>query len=65
MTQLTDFDEAVRNFLAEVTPGERIGTLALATTLVAQLKLPLSIEEARTIIRAEAAALGVEWWDET
>jgi hypothetical protein len=64
MSELTDFDEAVRNFLATVRPGERIETLALATTLIAELEVQLPIEEARAIIRAEATPLGVEWWDE-
>ena len=61
----TEFDQAVRNFLASVPPGERIEkTLALATTLLVQLDDPRPIEEARAIIRAEATALGVEWWNE-
>jgi hypothetical protein len=64
MTGTAEFDQAVRNFLANVLPGERIETLALATTLLVQLDDPRPIEEARAIIRAEAAALGVEWWDE-
>jgi hypothetical protein len=38
--------------------------LALATTLIAELEVALPIEEARAIIRAEATALSVEWWDE-
>ena len=59
-----ELDRAVRNFLAQVPPGERIETLALATTLLVQLNDPRSIEEARAIIRAEANALGVDWWDE-
>ncbi len=59
-----ELDRAVRNFLARVPPGERIETLALATTLLVQLNDPRSIEEARAIIRAEATALGVDWWDE-
>ena len=59
-----ELDRAVRNFLAQVPPGERIETLALATTLLVQLSDPRSIEEARAIIRAEANALGVDWWDE-
>ena len=59
-----ELDRAVRNFLAQVPPGERIETLALATTLLVQLNDTRSIEEARAIIRAEASALGVEWWDE-
>ena len=59
-----ELDRAVRNFLAQVLPGERIETLALATTLLVQLNDPRSIEEARAIIRAEANALGVDWWDE-
>jgi hypothetical protein len=50
----------VRNFLASVRPGERIETLALATTLLAQLDDPRPIEDARAIIRAAATALGVE-----
>jgi hypothetical protein len=59
-----ELDRAIRNFLAQVPPGERIETLALATTLLVQLNDPRSIEEARAIIRAEANALGVDWWDE-
>jgi hypothetical protein len=59
-----EFDRAVRNFLAQVPKGERIETLALATTPLVQLDDPRTIEEARAIIRAEATALGVEWWDE-
>ena len=59
-----ELDRAVRNFLTQVPPGERIETLALATTLLVQLNDPRSIEEARAIIRAEANSLGVEWWDE-
>ncbi len=59
-----ELDRAVRNFLAQVPPGERVETLALATTLLVQLDDPRPIEEARAIIRAEATALGVEWWDE-
>ena len=59
-----EFDRAIRNFLAQVSPGERIETLALATTLLVQLDDRRPIEEARAIIRAEANALGVEWWDE-
>jgi hypothetical protein len=53
----------VRNFLASVLPGERIETLARATTLLVQLDDARPVEEARAIIRAEATALGVEWWD--
>jgi len=64
MSELTDFDKAVRNFLATVRPGERIETLALATTLIAELEVPLPIEEARAVIRADATALGVEWWEQ-
>jgi hypothetical protein len=64
MTSTAEFDQAVRNFLASVRPGERIETLALATTLLVQLDDARPIEEARAIIRAEATALGVEWWDE-
>ena len=59
-----ELDRAVRNFLARVPPGERIETLALATTLLVQLDDARPIEEARAMIRAEATALGVEWWDE-
>jgi hypothetical protein len=59
-----EFDRAVRDFLASVPPGERVETLALATTLLIELDDPRTIEEARAIIRAEATALGVEWWDE-
>ena len=59
-----ELNRAVRNFLAQVPPGERIETLALATTLLVQLSDPRSIEEARAIIRAEANALGVDWSDE-
>ena len=62
MTSTAEFDQAVRNFLANVLPGERIETLALATTLPVQLDDPRPIEEARAIIRAETTALGVEWW---
>jgi hypothetical protein len=47
-----------------VPPGERIETLALATTLLAQLDDRTAIEDARAIIRREATALGVEWWNE-
>jgi hypothetical protein len=54
----------VRNFLAQVPRGERVETLALATTLLIQLDDAGPIEDARTIFRAEATALGVEWWDE-
>jgi hypothetical protein len=57
-----EFDRAARNFLASVTPGDRIETLALATTLLVRLDDPRPIEGARAIVRAEAAALGVEWW---
>jgi hypothetical protein len=59
-----EFDRAVRNFLAQVPRGESVETLALATTLLVQLDDPRPIEDARAIIRAEASALGVEWWDE-
>jgi hypothetical protein len=59
-----EFDRAVRNFLAQVPKGERIETLALATTLLVQLDDLRPIEDARAIIRGEATALGVEWWDE-
>jgi len=64
MTSTAEFDQAVRNFLASVLPGERVETLALATTLLVQLDDPRPIEEARAIIRTEATALGVEWRDE-
>jgi hypothetical protein len=64
MTSTAEFDQAVRNFLACVRPCERIETLALATTLLVQLDDPRTIEHVRAIIRAEATALGVEWWDE-
>ena len=64
MTSTAEFDQAVRNFLASVRPGERIETLAMATTLLVQLDDSRPIENARAIIRAEATALGVEWWDE-
>jgi len=64
MTSTAEFDQAVRNFLASVRPGERVETLALATALLVQHNDPRPIEEARAIIRAEAMALGVEWWDE-
>jgi hypothetical protein len=56
MTGTAEFDQAVRNFLASVAPGERIETLALATTLLVQLDDPRPIEEARAIVRAEATA---------
>jgi hypothetical protein len=56
--------QAVRNFLAQLPPGERIETLALATTLLTQLDSNTVIEDAREIIRREATSLGVEWWDE-
>ena len=59
-----EFDRAVRNFLASVAPGDRIETLALATALLVQLDDPRPIDHARAIVRAEATALGVEWWDE-
>jgi hypothetical protein len=59
-----ELDRAIRNFLAQVPPGERVETLALATTLLVQLDDRRPIEEARAIIRAEANALCVEWWDE-
>ena len=58
------FERAVRNFLAQVSPGERIETLAVATTLLVQLDDKRSIEDAREIVRREATALGVDWWDE-
>ena len=58
------FEREVRSFLAKVPPGERIETLALATTLLIQLDDRRSIDDAREIIRREATALGVEWWDE-
>ena len=61
---IDELDRAVRNFLAKVPPGERIETLALATMLLVQLNDNRPIEEARAIVRAEAPALGVEWWDE-
>ena len=61
---IDELDRAVRNFLAQVPPGERIETLALATTLLIQLNDNRPIVEARAIVRAEANALGVEWWDE-
>jgi hypothetical protein len=64
MTSTLALQQAVRNFLAQVPPGERIETLALATTLLAQLDDRTAIEDARAIIRREATALGVEWWDE-
>jgi hypothetical protein len=54
MTSAAEFDQAVRNFLASVPSGERIETLALATTLLVQLNDPRPIEDARAIIRAEA-----------
>jgi hypothetical protein len=54
MTSAAEFDQAVRNFLASVPPGERIETLTLATTLLVQLNDPRPIEDARAIIRAEA-----------
>jgi hypothetical protein len=47
-----------------VPPGERIETLALATTLLAQFDSNTRIEDAREIIRREATALGVESQDE-
>jgi hypothetical protein len=34
---MDELDRAVRNFLAQVPPGERVETLALATTLLIQL----------------------------
>ena len=61
---IDELDRAIRNFLAQVPRGERVETLALATTLLLQLDDHRPIEEARAIIRAEATALGVEWWDE-
>ena len=61
---IDELDRAIRNFLAKVPPGERIETLALATALLVQFDDRRPIEEARAIIRAEAHALGVEWWDE-
>jgi hypothetical protein len=61
---IDELDRAIRNFLAQVPPGERVETLALATTLLVQLDDKRPIEEARAIVRAEATALGVEWWDE-
>ena len=64
MTSTQELDEAIRNFLALLPPGERIETLALATTIVSQLGDTRPIEDVRAIIRAEATALGVEWWDE-
>lgn len=54
MASTLELDQAVRNFLAMVQPGERIDTLALATTLLTQLGDPRPIEEVRAIIRAEA-----------
>jgi hypothetical protein len=64
MTSTLALQQAIRNFLAQVPSGERIETLALATTLLAQLDDRTAIEDARAIIRREATALGVEWWDE-
>jgi hypothetical protein len=59
-----DIDRAIGNFLAQIPPGERVERLALATTLLVQLDDPRPIEETRATVRAEAIALGIEWWDE-
>jgi hypothetical protein len=64
VSNIVELDQAIRNFLATVPPGERVETLALATMLLAQLNDPRPIEDARELIRAEATALGIDWWDE-
>jgi hypothetical protein len=64
VSDVADSDLAVRALLATLRPGERIEPLAVATTPIAQLEIPLPIEEARAIIRAEAATRGAEWRDE-
>ena len=65
MSRTVEFQEAVRNFLAQMLPGEQAETLAFATTLLAQLEDDqTTMEDARMIIRREATALGGEWWDE-
>ena len=64
MTETLTLEQAIRNFLAQVPQGERIETLALATTLLADMHNLRPIEDARAMIRREATALGVEWWDE-
>ena len=57
-------EQAIRLFLAQVPAGERIETLALATTLLAEIDDGRSIEDVRTMIRIEAISAGVDWWDE-
>jgi TusA-related sulfurtransferase len=57
MTSTFPLQQAVRNFLAQVPSGERIETLALATTLLVQLDDPAAIEDTRSIVRREATAL--------
>ena len=43
---INELDRAIRNFLAQVPPGEPVETLALATTLLIQLNDNRPIEEA-------------------
>jgi hypothetical protein len=64
MTGPLKLEQAIRMFLAQVPPGERIETLALATTLLAEIDDGRSIEDVRAMIRIEAIGAGVDWWDE-
>jgi hypothetical protein len=57
-------EQAIRLFLAQAPPGERIETLALATALLVEIDDGRSIEDVRRKIRVEAIRAGVEWWDE-
>ena len=50
MTSHGTFERAVRNFLAQISPGERIETLAVATTLLVQLADKRSIEVTRIVV---------------
>ena len=64
MSSTDALEQTIREYLAQVPPGERIETLALATTILGQLNDMRPIEDARALIRREATARGIEWWDE-
>ena len=64
MSSTDALEQTIREYLAQVPPGERIETLALATTILGQLNDMRPIEDARALIRREATARGVAWWDE-
>ena len=64
MTGPLNLSQAIRMFLAQVPHGERIETLALATTLLAEIDDGRSIEDVRLMIRVEAIRAGVDWRDE-